>query len=196
MTTEWNDRDNWLDPDSRSSFQEHNERKTTDLQVIRDMLKMGTATETDMQSQLGLPTEEFDRYRRHLLNRSLAIETIDPSRDFLLQPTPAGESLMHLIDTVESIEGRKQQKEHLPSGKQASVALSPNMAVTVTLMRDKLFQGYVLEQAEVARLEAQLKYDGDDEELIKEHKQHEQKMNLLHEFLGVFAHLVDKSGNS
>jgi len=196
MTTEWNDRDNWLDPDSRSSFQEHNERKTTDLQVIRDMLKMGTATETDMQSQLGLPTEEFDRYRRHLLNRALAIETIDPSRDFLLQPTPAGESLMHLIDTVESIEDRKQQKERPPTKEQSPVALSPNMAVTVTLMRDKLFQGYVLEQAEVARLEAQLKYDGDDEELIKEHKQHEQKMNLLHEFLGVFAHLVDKSGNS
>lgn len=190
MTTEWNDRDSWLDPDSRDSFQEHNERKTTDLQVIRDMLKMGTAAETDMQSQLGLPTEEFDQYRRHLLNRSLAIETIDPSRDFLLQPTPAGESLMHLIDTVESIEGRKQQREHLPSEKQPPMALSPNMAVTVTLMRDKLFQGYVLEQAEVARLEAQLKYDGDDEELIKEHKQHEQKLNLLHEFLGVFAHLL------
>ena len=192
----WNDRDNWLDPNSRSSFQEHNERKTTDLQIIRDMLKMGTATETGMQSQLGLPPEEFDRHRRHLLQRGLAIETIDPSRDFLLQPTSAGEALMHLIDTVESIEGRKQQKERPPTKEQSSVALSPNMAVTVMLMRNKLFQGYVLEQAEAARLEAQLKYDGDDEELMKEHKQREQKLGLLQEFLGVFAHLVNKSGNS
>lgn len=191
MTMEWNDRDNWLDPNSRGSFQEHNERKTTNLQVIRDMLKMGTATETSMQYQLGLAPEEFDRYRRHLLNRGLAIETIDPRRDFLLQPTPAGESLMHLIDTVESIEGRKQQRERPSAKEQSPMALSPNMAVTVMLMRDRLFQGYVLEQAEVARLKAQLKYDGDDEELTKEHKQHEQKLNLLHEFLGVFAHLLD-----
>ncbi len=76
------------------------------------------------------------------------------------------------------------------------MALSPNMAATVMLMRDRLFQGYVMEQAEVARLKAQLKYDGDDEELIKEHKQREQKLNMLQEFLGVLTHLVDQSGNS
>ena len=168
--------------------------KRTDVQIIRDMLKMGTATETSMQYQLGLPPEEFDRYRRHLLRRGFAIETIDPSRDYILQPTPAGQALMRLIDTLESIDTKKQEREHPPTREQSTVVLSPNMAVTMMLMRDRLFQGYVLEQAEVTRLEALLKYDGDDEELIKEYKQREQKLNLLHEFFGVLSQLVDQQG--
>ena len=165
--------------------------KQNDMQIIRDMLRMGNATETSMQHQLGLPPEEFDRYRRHLLRKGFATETIDPTQDFILQPTPAGQALVHMINTMESIETKKQ-KPNRPAEVQPSVPLSPNMAVTVMLMRDRLFQGYVLEQAEVARLEAQLKYDGDDEELMKEHKQREQKLNLLGEFLGVFDHLVDQ----
>ena len=136
--------------------------KRTDIQIIRDMLKMGTAT-----------------------------ETIDPSRDYILQPTPAGQALMRLIDTLESIDTKKQERECPPTREQSPVVLSPNMAVTMMLMRDRLFQGYVLEQAEVARLEALLKYDGDDEELIKEYKQREQKLNLLHELYSVLTHLVD-----
>ena len=52
--------------------------KQTDVQIIRDMLKMGTATETSMQYRLGLPPGEFDRYRRPVLKRGFAIETIDP----------------------------------------------------------------------------------------------------------------------
>ena len=165
--------------------------KRNDMQIIRDMLKMGTTTETSMQYRLGLEEGDFDRYRRHILRRGFATETIDPSQDYVLQPTPAGEALMRLIDTLESIDTRKQKGEHSPAKGQSSAVLSPNMAVTVMLMRDKLFQGYVLEQAEVARLEAQLKYDGDDEELMKEHKQREQKLGLLHEFLGVFTHLLN-----
>jgi len=170
--------------------------KQTDVQIIRDMLEMGTATETSMQHRLGLEEEEFDRYRRHILRRGFAIETIDPTQDFILQPTPAGQALARLIDTLESIEGRKQQRERPSAKEQPPMALSPNMAATVMLMRGRMFQGYVMEQAEVARLKAQLKYDGDDEDLIKEHKQREQKLNLLQEFLNVLTHLVDQSGNS
>ena len=167
--------------------------KRTDMQIIRDMLKMGTIAETDMQYQLGLPEEHFDIYRRHVLRKGFAIETIDPSQDFILQPTPVGQALLRLIDTLESIDTKKPKGEHSPA-KEPPMVLSPNMAATVMLMRDRMFQGYVLEQAEVARPEAQLKYDGDDERLIKEHRQREQKMNLLGEFLDVLAHLVDRQG--
>ncbi len=170
--------------------------KQTDVQIIRDMLKMGAATETSMQYRLGLEEEDFDRYRRHVLKRGFAIETIDPTRDFILEPTPAGQSLLRLIDTLESIDTKKQKRAHSPAKEQSPMALSPNMAATVMLMQDRMFQAYILEQAEVVRLEAQLKHDGDDEELIKEHKHHEQKMNLLGEFLGVLAHLVDQAVNS
>ena len=166
--------------------------KRTDMQIIRDMLKMGTIAETDMQYQLGLPEEHFDIYRRHVLRKGFAIETIDPSQDFILQPTPAGKTLAHLIDTLEEIEVKKPKGEHSPAKGQSPMALSPNMTATVMLMQDRMFQAYVLEQAEVARLEAQLKHDGDDEELMKEHKHHKQKMNLLGEFLNVLTHLVDQ----
>ncbi len=53
--------------------------KQTDVQIIRDMLKMGTATEASMQYCLGLEEEDFDRYRRHVLRRGFATETIDPT---------------------------------------------------------------------------------------------------------------------
>ena len=101
---------------------------------------------------------------------------------------------MRLIDTLESIDTKKQKRAHSPAKEQSPMSLSPNMTATVMLMQDRMFQAYVLEQAEVARLKAQLKYDGDDEELIKECRQREQKMNLLGEFLGVLAHLVDQQG--
>jgi len=168
--------------------------KRNDMQIIRDMLKIGTATETSMQNQLGLEEEEFDRYRRHVVRRGFATETIDPAQDFILQPTPAGQALVRLIDTLESIDAKKPKREHSPAKEQPPMTLSSNMAATVMLMQDRMFQAYVLEQAEVARLKAQLKYDGDDEELIKEHRQCEQKMNLLGEFLGVLTHLVDCQG--
>jgi len=52
-----------------------------------------------------------------------------------------------LIDTLESIEGRKQQRERPSAKEQPPMALSPNMAATVMLMRGRMFQGYVMEQA-------------------------------------------------
>jgi len=159
--------------------------KRSDMQIIRDMLKMGNAPETSMQYRLGLEEADFHRYRRHLLKRGFATETIDPAQDFILQPTAAGQALMRLIDTLESIETRYQPKESLPA-----VALSPNMAMTAMLMRDRMYQGYVLEQAEVARLKGLLKHHGDDEELTKECRQREQKLGMLQEFLGVFDQMA------
>ena len=170
--------------------------KQTDVQIIRDMLKMGTATETSMQYRLGLEEEDFDRYRRHVLRRGFATETIDPTQDFILQPTPAGEALVHLIDTLESIDTRNQKKEHPLAKEQPPFVISHNMTAAMMLMRERMFQAYVLEQAEVTRLKAQLKYDGDDEELTKEYRQRQQKLNLLNEFHKVLAHLVDQPGNS
>ncbi len=165
-------------------------QKRTDMQIIHDMLKMGTAPEGRMQSQLGLASRDFDRYRTHLVKRGFATETIDPAQDYILQPTPAGQALMRLIDTLESIEGKQKPKAPTPSGtEQTTVSLSPNMTVTAMLMRDRLYQGYVMEQAEVSRLRALLKHDSDDE-LRKEHRQREEKLNLLREFLGVFDQML------
>jgi len=62
--------------------------KRTDMQIIRDMLKMGNAPEGRMQSQLRLASRDFDRYRTHLVKRGFATETIDPEQDYILQPTP------------------------------------------------------------------------------------------------------------
>jgi len=164
--------------------------KRTDMQIIRDILKMGATPEGRIQSQLGLASRDFDRYRTHLVKRGFATETIDPSEDYILQPTPTGQALMRMIDTLESIEDKHAPKASPPAGAEtASVSLSPNMTVSAMLMRDRLYQGYVMEQAEVSRLKALLKHEG-DEELRNEHRQREEKLNMLQEFLGVFDQML------
>jgi len=165
-------------------------QKRTDMQIIHDMLKMGTAPEDRMQSKLELASRDFDRYRAHLVKRGFATETIDPTQDYILQPTPAGQALMRLIDTLESIEGKQGPKAPPPTGTgTATVSLSPNMTATAMLMRNRLYQGYVMEQAEVSRLRALLKHES-DEELRNEHRKRDEKLNMLREFLGVFDQML------
>ncbi len=165
-------------------------QERTDMQIIHDMLKMGTAPEGRIQSKLGLASRDFDRYRTHLVKRGFATETIDPSEDYILQPTPTGQALMRLIDTLESVEGKQVPKSPPPTGTEtATVSLSPNMTITAMLMRNRLYQGYIMEQAEVSRLRALLKHEGDDE-LRNEHRQRDEKLNMLREFLGVFDQML------
>ena len=167
-------------------------RRQSELQVIKTMLKMGTKGEAGIQSQLGLTPEEFEGYRRHLIRKGLVNKNTDDGHIHTLQPTPSGEALVRFLDRLDSLEADVEEIESLPVEQWPPMPLSSQKAATMKLMQNGLLKAYVLEQAEVTRLEALQRYDEGDEELIEELAQHQLKLEWLHDLLNILPHLFDR----
>ena len=168
-------------------------RTQFELKIIKDILKMGAAGVASIEDQLGLASEEFDSYRRHLINKGLANETTGNSGDYLLQPTSAGNALVRLIDSLDSVDALNNKKDERVRVKERLPITSSKRATTLKLLREGALRAYVLEQAEVTRVEAQLRYAEADEELISELAQHQLKLTWLRDFLDTLPHLFNDS---
>ncbi len=173
------------------------------LQIIKNILKMGAAGEVSIPERFGLVSEEFNQYRDYLLKRHLANEITDDKHSHFLQPTPAGYALVRIIDKLDSVSENDEESHQGPGAEEClPMPISSDRVTTVKLLRNKLLQAYILEQAEITRLEAQLRYAESNGELIEEvdvmdiieeFKEHERRFSMLKDFLKVLPNLLGKS---
>jgi len=159
---------------------------------------MGAAGEVTIPEQLGLAPEEFNQYRSYLLKTCLANETIDNEHTHL-QPTSAGYALVRLIDKLDSVAINDGESKDLAVEECSPLPISSDRAATVELLRKGLLQSYVLEQAEVIRLETQLRYSEANEKLIEEteaieimeeFREHQRRLSVLQDFLKILPNLL------
>ena len=166
-------------------------RNRCNLDIVKDMLRMGSKGEDSIGQRYGLASEEFSRYRNYLLEAGLARIVRDCGQPVLLQPTPAGEALLRLVDRIEALEDGDGEEDETRYNKKHydQLALSTK-AMTVRLIGDKLLQAYVLEQAELTKLKAQLETNETGNEGDVELKQRERKLSMLRYLLKVVRHLA------
>lgn len=156
------------------------------LDVIRDMLSMGACDEDSMIRQLGLAPSEFERFRSYLLRAGLAASITVGDSSCILQPTPRGERLLRLLEKLEAPDGPRADTGNYVDEAPA-VPPRPASAGKGSLLRQRLLQIYVMQQAEVARLEAQLR-DGEDEggTGASEMKMRQRRLRTIGELLAAY----------
>jgi len=158
------------------------------LQILAGILKMGASDEGSIRQHLGLAPEEFNRYRSYLLRNGLAKAVTDNEGAGLLQPTSGGEALLRVADklgALDATDSRDARSWH--TAEQDARSFFRSRAATIKMLQKKLLWAYVMEQAEVTRLEAQLEAGGgDDNEGEVELEEHLRKLRALQMLLEAF----------
>ncbi len=158
------------------------------LQAIEDILKMISVGEGSAE-QLALAPDEFDRYCSYLLRCGLVTVNTDSGYVDLLRPTSAGKALLLLIDKIEALCASDIEEDTVEYREELDTRL-PNREWAETIeWRDRIFQAYVLEEAELTRLEIQME-GVDDEEGESELEQRHQNLSVLRNLLDTFQRLV------
>ncbi|MCD6453483.1 MAG: hypothetical protein J7K77_04285 [Dehalococcoidales bacterium] len=159
------------------------------LEVVRDMLKVGSGDIDKIGQQLGLTHEEFDQYCAYLSKAGLAKIFVSDGHIYLLQPTSSGEALLLLVDKIEALDAPppKRVRPH-PNRPSSCRVVSLTKASIAEQLSGKLLQAYVLEQAELIRVETQLRDSGDEgEELVERQR----RLTMLHQLLEVIQRLAN-----
>ena len=179
-----------------------NERESK-LHIIKEILASCTGGGVGVSNLPDLTPEELDRYQSYLLRAGLVEKTTGDGDVYSLRPTMAGETLLHLIDSLETLASSDKESKCLLAKEYPPMPPSPNKMAIVKTIQTKLLQAYVLEQAEVIRLETQLRSGVDTEdliekteasELIKEFEERQRKLSLLQDFLSILPRLLGEVG--
>lgn len=160
------------------------------LQIIERMLRM--IGNSQYNSAHLLKPDEFDRYRNYLVRAGLATVDNDEGCIGYLRPTPKGKALLLLIDRIESLGSSNEEEDESEYEEELSVEAC-NQARTETIeWRARIFQAYVLEQAELTRLRAQLNGPTDGEGEI-ELEEHERRLEIYQNLLYALDRLARES---
>ncbi len=179
-------------------------KRQSELQVIKTILKMGAKREADIQSQLGLTPQEFEGYRRYLIRKGLVNKGNGNGHIHALQPTSSGEALVRLIDKLDSVAMNDEESRSLDVEERLPMPIASDRVTTAKLLRGGLLRSYVLEQAELVRLETQLRYGGENGEMIEETEAIElvgevegrrQKLTMIQDFINILPNLIGPKGD-
>ncbi len=164
-------------------------RNPSQLKIIEEILKRAGSDEDSICHQLNLAPEDYDRYRNYLLRIGLVKADTDDGYVGILQVTSAGKALLRLIDRIDGLIGQDVEGDALDYGEEFG-AWSPSRGMEETMgWRDTILQNYVLEQAEITRLETQLSTD-DDDEGETELEQRYRRLSALQNLLDKMGHLA------
>ena len=164
-------------------------REWSTLKIVQAILRTSGADEARVCNRLGLAPEEFDRYCNHMLRTGLVEMVADSGYAVILQPTFAGRALLRLIDKIDAL-ATSDVEEDAAEYEDEFETWSPSRERAETVAwRNKILQAYVLEQAEVTRLAAQLRLDHDEEGAL-ELEQHEQRLEILQNLLSTLGRLA------
>ena len=167
--------------------------KQLHLETIEKILKMVGNGQGSIRQQLGLDHEEFLEHYSHLLRSGLAKADTGNGHNSFLQLTPSGEALLLLIDGIDALDASDVEEGAVEYAEEVGMELSGRELSDTMEWRDRLLRSYVLEQAEVARLQAQLR-DDDDEEGELELEQRQQRLGWLQNLLEMFQRLLGEAG--
>ncbi len=167
------------------------------LQTIRQMLTMGGITVDLMPDLLNLDADEFEKYRAYTIRAGLAKETRDSHEATLLEPTHAGKLFVNLVVRLEALPAQEPPPEEIKWRR-----MSLPEGAKPAMVKDRILQAYVLEQAEITRIDWQLRVGaehGEDIEeseaqaLIAEYEARQKKLDMLSQFIGLLPRLLGEN---
>jgi hypothetical protein len=129
-----------------------------EIHIVKELLKAIDRNEEVIRIPW-LEQEELDGYADYLVKKGLVTLVQDGDDDSCLRTSTAGKALLELMQRLSQFAGEKAETEEAEYGD-----WTPARGHAETEeWYNRLLLPYVLEQAEVARLEAQLRQDYDEE---------------------------------
>ena len=163
------------------------------LKVIEKILRQIERGEEEISQQLGFTPDEFDRYCGYLMGSGLIKAVRRDGQCGVLRLTTSGKALLTLVDKLDWFGGAEfgdgSKGRYGRGGEPWQAWRKRERAEVVEMIRGRLVQAYVLEEAEVVRLEAQLG-EGEDEEGEIELERRCQGKSILRNLLDTFQHLA------
>ncbi|MBT3363587.1 MAG: hypothetical protein HN929_06465 [Chloroflexi bacterium] len=160
------------------------------LETISTVLKMECDNEITALKQFGIVPEEYSHYRRYLLSNDLARTAIENEHP-TLKPTQGGMALLSIANRIEDINANPKPITLTITNveKKETMQTSHNKTKNANAIHEKLMRLYVVEDAEVTRLEVQSNenYSDDGEVEIAEHTQ---RRDILHKMLRAVQHMT------
>jgi hypothetical protein len=141
--------------------------------------------------RITLTTEELEKYTGCLLQSKLATIAENSDGSDTLKLTPVGKALAGLVQMIQGLE--KQEPDKDESEYISAETLQRSRAETEQC-RNRLMNTYVIEQAEVIRLETQLKYDR-DEEAVQELEERRFRLGKLKGLINTMQRMIDNNFN-
>lgn len=137
--------------------------KLSELEIVKKLLRAIDRNEEDI-SIPWMEQEELDRYADYLVNKGLVTLVQDDENNHCLQTSTAGKALLMLMHRLNQFSGDRTEAEETEPGVAEHGDWTPDQCRAETEeWRNRLLLPLVLEQAEVARLEVQLRQDYDEE---------------------------------
>jgi hypothetical protein len=139
--------------------------KFSKLWIIKELLKIGSTNESNLQNKLKLTRKEYNEYHDYALKDKLS--KIDSSSDQkkILEPTTSGISLRKQINQIET------------ESPDDSSSLSKNIQIEIDF--NELLKRYILVQAEIIRVKVLLNYDPASLELAADLEEYQDKKRRL-----------------
>jgi hypothetical protein len=132
-----------------------------EIHIVKELLKAIDRNEEDIRLPW-LEQEELDRYADYLVKKGLVTLAQDGDDDNCLRTSTAGKALLKLMQRLGQFVGEKAETEETEEAEYGNWTPARGHAETEEWY-NRLLLPYVLEQAEVARLEVQLRQDYDEE---------------------------------